>query len=268
MTSSNIYATAFYLTTFAILLPIQLSIGLQRKTYTFLASILLGLGFEILSYVARILVYSNHDYIAVYLVSITIGPTFISAEISLCLAEIVDFCGTDLLPVPVRMYRVASLLAHSIALGLQTIGSGVSRVHYMETAAKILQTGSTVHLIAMTVSITLASVFARNAYTRPSKHQTSFNSLRRSHTFTAFIIGLIMSTVAILIRTLYRTVKPTSGIDGSDETACLVLDGAMVLVACLALTMLHPGVALRRHRQPSKGPSAAKHGAKPLDDEY
>lgn len=60
--------------------------------------------------------------------------------------------------------------------------------------------------------------------------------------------ALIISTLCIFIRTCYRLAELSMGLDSdlaNDEVAFLVLEGAMVAVAVISLSISHPGVAFQ-----------------------
>lgn len=60
------------------------------------------------------------------------------------------------------------------------------------------------------------------------------------------VLGI--STLAVLIRTAFRVAELSQGFDSKiakSETAFLILEGTMILVACLCLTIYHPGIAFQ-----------------------
>src|SRR4051794_28278917 len=98
MSPSNLDLTVFYLAVFALLLCVQITFGLQRKSYPFLLAMTTGLSLEILAYTARTL---NHfDHTAMYLIPITIAPLFLSAAVYTCFLRIVEVYGTHALRIP------------------------------------------------------------------------------------------------------------------------------------------------------------------------
>jgi hypothetical protein len=57
---------------------------------------------------------------------------------------------------------------------------------------------------------------------------------------------LAIATVLIFVRSVYRVVELQGGFAGSvasNETLFLILEGTMIILAVLALTVLHPGLA-------------------------
>lgn len=61
-------------------------------------------------------------------------------------------------------------------------------------------------------------------------------------------LALSISTLCIFIRTCYRLAELSMGLDSdlaNDEVAFLVLEGATVAIAVIALSIFHPGVAFQ-----------------------
>ena len=56
----------------------------------------------------------------------------------------------------------------------------------------------------------------------------------------------MLATVTILVRSAFRVAELWGGFQGelwNDETEFIVLDGAMIAIATVCLTVLHPGPA-------------------------
>lgn len=52
--------------------------------------------------------------------------------------------------------------------------------------------------------------------------------------------------MTIFVRSIFRAAELYQGFDGAlanNEVTFMVLEGAMVIIACIALTVFHPGVA-------------------------
>lgn len=61
-------------------------------------------------------------------------------------------------------------------------------------------------------------------------------------------VALSVATVTILIRSTFRVAELSQGFDGelaNDEVTFLVLEGAMVTIASIALTVAHPGPSFK-----------------------
>lgn len=95
--------------------------------------------------------------------------------------------------------------------------------------------------------------------------------VRADARFRAFVYAVAAAYLAILIRCIYRVAEMAGGWGNriiQDEPSFLVLDGTLVLVAVVLLTVFHPGIlfppmrnvgaakAAAAEREP-KGPKAA-----------
>jgi hypothetical protein len=59
--------------------------------------------------------------------------------------------------------------------------------------------------------------------------------------------GLAIATVLIFIRSIFRVAELSDGFDSdlaNDEVSFMILEGAMMVVACGGMTLFHPGVCL------------------------
>jgi hypothetical protein len=60
------------------------------------------------------------------------------------------------------------------------------------------------------------------------------------------MIALPISTVTIFIRCIFRVAELQAGFSGplaNNETLFMILEGPMIIIAVLALTVFHPGLA-------------------------
>lgn len=68
--------------------------------------------------------------------------------------------------------------------------------------------------------------------------------LRASKKFRGFLIALALSTICIMVRSVYRVIEMAQGWDGAlikDENLFFILEGVMVTMAVLVFNLLHPG---------------------------
>jgi hypothetical protein len=68
--------------------------------------------------------------------------------------------------------------------------------------------------------------------------------------FKFFQAGLMLATAAIIVRSVYRVVELWGGFAGklwNSETDFIIMDGAMIGLAVVVLTVLHPGIAFGGH---------------------
>lgn len=61
--------------------------------------------------------------------------------------------------------------------------------------------------------------------------------------------GLAVATITIFVRSFFRVFELKGGFDSrlaNDEVALMILESGMVAIACICLTVLHPGLAMGR----------------------
>lgn len=108
-------------------------------------------------------------------------------------------------------------------------------------------------LIFQVISLALFAVACSEFAWRVSRSKGQRNqryvTVTSSKLFKAFLIGLITATVTIFIRSVYRCAELAGGFDSQlfrgDEPLFMVLEGAMISIACLCLTILHPGICFQ-----------------------
>lgn len=67
--------------------------------------------------------------------------------------------------------------------------------------------------------------------------------------FKSFLVGLVVASVTIFARSVYRCVELSGGFNGtlfvSDEALFMVMEGVMIVLATTCLTLLHPAVCFQ-----------------------
>ena len=64
---------------------------------------------------------------------------------------------------------------------------------------------------------------------------------------TNFFSGLAIASVAIFVRCVFRVAELRSGFSSAlanNQVAFMLLEGTMIIIACLCLTFGHPGMCL------------------------
>lgn len=72
--------------------------------------------------------------------------------------------------------------------------------------------------------------------------------LRGMRRWRAFLVAVSAAAVLVFIRTIYRVVELSGGFTGTlanEEIPFMILEGPMIIIATLLLTIWHPGVVYR-----------------------
>lgn len=93
----------------------------------------------------------------------------------------------------------------------------------------------------------------------------SFADLRARRAFNPlFSVALALAGVFIFVRSVFRCAELSAGYNGplaNDEVTFMVLEGAMITLACLLLTTFHPGLVVGTEGWRAASWKAGKRGA-------
>ncbi|KAK3367408.1 putative RTA1 domain protein [Lasiosphaeria ovina] len=240
-----------YAIVFAICLVAQLVYGFRHRTWGFTAAFFCGLLLEILGYVGRILMYYNpfkQANFMLYLVPLTIAPAFLSAGIYLCLARVVVLYaseGVDISRLKPRTYTLIFVACDFISLLLQAAGGAMASMADTkvseDTGIHIMVAGLAFQVASMALFMGLA---AEVGFRIVKSHKTKVNEVTGSTLFKRFLIAVVVATVCIFIRCVFRVAELSEGFNGklaNQQESFMVLEGLMMALAAIALTVYNPG---------------------------
>jgi hypothetical protein len=126
-----------------------------------------------------------------YLICLTIGPTFLSAALYLCLARIIVVYGTQLSRFQPRTYTVTFISCDFASLILQSIGGGITATagdqSISNAGVHIMVAGLALQVFSLVVFMFLCLEFAW--YARDARKDERFVDLRRTGAFRVFKYG-------------------------------------------------------------------------------
>ncbi|KAH6873404.1 RTA1 like protein-domain-containing protein [Thelonectria olida] len=247
---------ASYAAIFGVLTIGQLYLGIRHKTWGYMAAMVLGLVLEIIGYVARVMLHNspfNDDNFLMYLITLTIAPAFLSAAIYLCLSRIVVVYGAHLSRFKPRTYTIFFCTCDIVSLVLQGAGGGIAAsadtADLTDLGKNIMLAGLAFQVVSLTVFAICSTDFAFRAYKGRTLWNREHLRLVNSKLFNAFLLGLVVATVTIFARSVYRCVELSGGFNGElfvkDEALFMVMEGVMIVIACVCLTVLHPAICFQ-----------------------
>lgn len=202
---------------------------------------------------------------------LTIGPIFLSGAIYLCLARIIVAYGAHLSRFQPRVYTIGFICCDLLSLALQAAGGGITSYATTEKKHKhgvnIMVTGLSLQVFSLVVFIVCCGDFAsRVSRAGKSSLNSTHATLRHSSKFRSFLygkhvlrcgihcsvanmfLGLSLATFCILIRSCFRVAELSHGFGSklaNQQVTFMILEGAMIVIASVTLTSLHPGVAFQ-----------------------
>ncbi|KAH9845483.1 RTA1 like protein [Teratosphaeria destructans] len=246
---ANLFFTIF----FAVAIPPQFVLGILYKTWGFAIALIVGLVLEVLGYVARLEIHDNpfdNNAFLLYLIAATIAPVFISAGIYLCLSRIIVIYGQSNSRFAPRTVALAFMASDFLSLLLQAVGGAIADTADDEgtkqSGIDIMIAGLVLQAVSLAVFLLVVADFGVRCRQGVLDMSAEKQKTRDRFIFKAFMASLLLATVAVLIRSIFRVAELWGGFSGklwNDETDFLVLDGAMIGLAVVCLTASHPGVA-------------------------
>ncbi|KAJ5322604.1 RTA1 like protein [Penicillium brevicompactum] len=198
-----------------------------------------------------------------YLVCLTIAPAFFGAAIYLCLGRIIIIQeGENISRIKPRTYTIIFVTCDVISLILQAAGGAITSSAEDDVVRNeginIMIAGLAFQVAAMGIFMAFGIDFTIRSNIRSVRLKATgshwlpdpeFLDIRASRKWRLFLICIPTATITIFIRSFFRVLELNGGFESSlanNEPVLMVLDGAMVSIACLWLTILHPGVAIGR----------------------
>jgi hypothetical protein len=113
----------------------------------------------------------------------------------------------------------------------------------------IMIAGLAFQVVSLTIYIALSMEFVYRARrVRRSNLNFDFFNLRKGIMFRVFPYAIAVITIAIYIRCAFRVAELKDGFGGelaNDQTRFMILEGPMINIATIALTVCHTAIAFR-----------------------
>ncbi|KAK5679175.1 phospholipid-translocating ATPase rsb1 [Elasticomyces elasticus] len=243
----------FFAIWFGLMILPQIGLGIRYKTWGFMSAMIIGLALEVIGYAARVQLNNNpfdSDSFLMYLITLTIAPVFISAAIYLCLTRIIVIYGQKCSRFMPGTVAVAFMTSDFLSLLLQAVGGAIADTADTHADSQIgidiMIAGLVLQAISLAAFLLFVADFAWRCHCGVLDQDPAKQRVRNQMLFKAFMANLLLATVVILIRSIFRVAELWGGFDGAlwnNEVDFLILDGAMISVAALCLSALHPGPA-------------------------
>ncbi|EAQ86735.1 hypothetical protein CHGG_07988 [Chaetomium globosum CBS 148.51] len=270
----SLAGNALFAAIFGLCLLPQIYLGIRHKTWGYLIGMTGGILLELLGYIARILMRDNmftDSYFIMYLVCLTIAPAFLAAGIYLSLSRLVVIYAPDRARLPAQVYTYIFIGCDVVALVLQAAGGAVASISELGSPALRAGVDTMIAGVAwQVVALALFGVLCLDFWIRVRSTPTSalnpaFADLRAQRSFQpGFLVAMLLTGVFIFVRSVFRCAELSEGFNGplaNDEVTFMVLEGTMIALACILLTVFHPGLVVGGETWLAAGWKAAKRRA-------
>ena len=182
---------------------------------------------------------------------IIIAPAFIAAGVYLNLKHIVLEVGSSFSRLRPKLYTWIFILCDLFSLILQGSGGGIAATandgsSLQNTGNDLMMAGIVWQVITLLAFGTLVSDYALRVRKNRANLAPSAVALMGTLRWKLFNGSLFLAFITIFTRCVFRIAEMANGWGNSimkDETDFIVLDGVMIAIAVLCLTIFHPGYA-------------------------
>ncbi|KAK4501900.1 hypothetical protein PRZ48_007709 [Zasmidium cellare] len=230
------------------------------RLWSFGICVSIGCLLEWVGYIGRVMMHNNPwDDVGfkIQIVCLIIAPSFLAAGIYLTLKHIIMALGPGYSRLQPKWYTWIFISCDALSIVIQAVGGGIaasSDGSAADTGANIMVAGIAIQVATMAVCVLLAIDFAWAVFrsTKSSGASSDGVSFEKAHeyysTTKGFYYYLICTSFAFLfifIRCIYRLPEMAGGWGNplmQNEKEFLILDGAMIALACILMSIAHPGM--------------------------
>ncbi|KAF8503092.1 RTA1 like protein-domain-containing protein [Gautieria morchelliformis] len=245
---------------------------IKPRSYWMLPTVVMcGMG-ELIGWGARLWSSITPHSQNAFLMQITttiISPTFMTAAFYTMLGRIISRLGPQFARMSPRVYVIVFITADLAALIVQAVGGAqASTAANPEDGAHVMLIGIFLQQAGIAIYMILGAEFLwRFRHQKPLRKFTAVATTEENESFSGFekprlgrergvmshkeflmVNGLIVATLLVLIRSVYRSIELTGGWTGpiiTTEWYFNAFDGAPITLAMVTLNIFHPGFLLR-----------------------
>ncbi|PWN47424.1 RTA1-domain-containing protein [Violaceomyces palustris] len=208
--------------------------------------------------------FQRDPYLA-QIICLILSPVFISAVNYVAFIRTIDIMGITWSRISRKAYVWIFVAGDLISLIIQAAGGGISATAETESETDL---GKTLMIVGVSVQVLVTGPFLISFLDynfrriRSGKTRGVDPDSNSVHTLAPFNLAILISTIFILIRCLYRIVEMSQGWTGYlavHEVYFAVLDGIMIFVAVAVFVVIHPGKYLPTHPGQEKGSGLPVH---------
>ncbi|CUM67873.1 uncharacterized protein PRCAT00005584001 [Priceomyces carsonii] len=239
-----------------------------------------GCGLELAGYIARALAYNDTANVDKYLcqiICLTLAPVFIAAGIYFYLGQIIVFHGRQYSILKPTWYTYIFVFCDIVSLVIQAVGGGMAATalkehNSLDPGSHTMLGGVVFQVFTMSVFLILLFDFINRTFFKANPeikfsvkkffqillntpegirlrekldpyYNPIFSKARSGVLYKWIPFALLVSTIFVYIRCIYRVVELAEGWTGNlitHEVYLAILDALMIFLACFVLAVLHP----------------------------
>ncbi|KIO19699.1 hypothetical protein M407DRAFT_145232 [Tulasnella calospora MUT 4182] len=260
----NTHVCIAYMVLFALTGALHLGQSIRHRVWWLTPTFMLCAVTELIGWGGRY--WSSQDYVKLdaFLMQICctiLAPSFLAAGLFFILGVIINRLGPQYATFSPKAFSITFVICDLIALVVQAVGGADASISFKtggdtEKGAKIMVGGIIFQIFAITLYvITAAEFFIRYHFDKPvvrrnqvaedtekQPEKVSRTPITRNIQFMSF--ALILSTVLLYIRSIYRTIELLNGWTGPiihNQPLFNYMDALPIVLALITLNILNPG---------------------------
>ncbi|KAL2860041.1 RTA1 like protein-domain-containing protein [Aspergillus pseudodeflectus] len=247
----NLGANAFFAALFGVCGVYHLAVGVKSRGWTFMIALALGALMEMVGYIGRILMHDNvwdSNAFRQQIVCLILAPSLIAAGIYWSLKHIVLYLGPEHSRLRPNLYPWIFIGCDVGSIFLQAAGGGVASAgddnpDRVNAGNNIMIAGIAFQVGTMGICGLLGLDFVWRVYKSRKAAGGEKPPVKDGNKFYLFCAAEVFAYVTVLIRCIYRLPEMAGGWGNElmqNELEFLILDGMMVALAVVALSVFHP----------------------------
>jgi hypothetical protein len=215
----------------------------RRRYVGIMVPLMIGVLSEAIGYISRAISADDTEAMMPYVIQsvmLLVSPAFIVATIYMCLGETIrSLKAKEYSVIPVKYLTKVFVLGDVLSFLMQSSGGGMMANGSADLGKKLIVIGLFVQLAFFGCFIVVMTLFGYRIHTNPTVVSSSLK-----HTRPAFgnwkhgLTVLAISSVLILVRSIYRIVEYIQGTGGylqSHEVFLFAFDSVLILFSVIVL---------------------------------
>lgn len=251
----NLAANVVGCVLFGIILLVQIGMGFYTKDWWMLVTWGITAGLELTGYIGRAVAnqypFSDPMY-KMQLVCLIIAPAFMAAGLYYQLAVQVTIYGEHFSVLKPMIYTAIFTTGDVVSLFVQAAGGGTAAAQLDSDAGPgtggwVMVGGIAFQVLVLSCFIILFVIANVRIFKKENRNlwDPRYEEVRQRKYFNFWLPCICISLLFLFIRSVYRIVELSEGWTGHlmrTERYFLVLDGLMIIIGMVPLTVFHPGI--------------------------
>ncbi|KAI4743429.1 RTA1-domain-containing protein [Aureobasidium sp. EXF-12298] len=267
----NLGGDIFFCVVFGILFFAQLFLGIKARLKGFTFAVSIGCFGECVGYIGRLIMHNNpwsQTGFKIQIVCLILSPSFLAAGIYLTIKHLVIHFGPQYSRLKPNLYTWIFISADAASILVQAAGGGIAageQEDLIKIGNSIMVAGICVQVATMALcGVVAADFFFRRWRSREAQNNLDDPMTRSTPGFKFYVGASTLAFITVFIRSVYRIPEMVGGWGNplmQNEKEFLILDGMMVCIAAIALTVAHPGVffpQIKEHKAPKEEKKSKK----------